>query len=49
VLLSSGLEADGRRFLLDSLEPARYAGLAALLRERPEILARAAAIRRAAQ
>jgi hypothetical protein len=49
VLLSSGLEPAGRAFLLGSLEPARYRGLAALLRERPEILARAAEIRRAAQ
>jgi Zn-dependent protease with chaperone function len=49
VLLSSGLEPEGRGFLLDQLEPARYAGLSALLRQHPEILARAAAIRREAQ
>jgi hypothetical protein len=49
VLLSAGLEPEGRGFLLGSLEPARYAGLAALLQERPEILARAETIRRAAQ
>jgi hypothetical protein len=45
VLLSAGLEPEGREFLLGVLEADRYAGLAALLRERPEILARAEAIR----
>jgi hypothetical protein len=49
VLLSAGLEPEGRGFLLGSLEPARYPGLAALLQERSEILARAETIRRAAQ
>ena len=49
VLLSAGLEPAGQGLLLGALEPVRYAGLAALLRERPEILARAEAIRRAAE
>jgi hypothetical protein len=49
VLLSAGLDPGGRGFLLGALEPARYAGLTALLRERPEILARAEEIRRAAE
>ena len=49
VLLSAGLEAEGRSFLLGTLAPVRYAGLDALLRDRPEILARAEAIRSAAE
>ena len=42
VLISSGLEASGRQFLLGRIEPRRYDSLAALLAERPEILERAA-------
>jgi hypothetical protein len=45
VLLSTGLDAGARRFLLERLEPTRHAGLAALLRERPEILERAEKLR----
>jgi hypothetical protein len=41
VLLYAGLDPAGRRFLLERLVAERYAGLAALLRERPEILERA--------
>lgn len=41
VLFSTGLEPPGRRFLLEELEAERHAGLAALLRARPEILERA--------
>jgi hypothetical protein len=46
VLISSGLEAAGRQYLLEGLEEQRYAGLAALLRDRPELLERAAEQRR---
>ncbi len=42
LLLSTGLEARGRSFLLEGLRAQRYPGLAALLRDRPEILERAA-------
>jgi len=49
VLLSAGLEPAGREFLLSTLAPERYAGLAALLRAKPEILARADAIRSSAE
>lgn len=42
VLISSALEADGRQYLLERLEAQRYDGLAALLRDRPEIFERAA-------
>jgi hypothetical protein len=45
VLLSAGLGPDGRRFLLEELEPARYAGLGAFLAAHPEILSRAAEVR----
>jgi hypothetical protein len=41
VLLSSGLEAEGRRELLERLAPVRYAGFSALLRDQPEVLERA--------
>jgi hypothetical protein len=41
VLLYAGLDPAGRRFLLERLQAERYAGLSALLRERPEILERA--------
>ncbi len=46
LLISTGLEASGRSFLLERLEPQRYPGLAALLRDRPEILERAEQQRR---
>src|SRR5262245_3359442 len=49
MLLSAGVEAAGRSMLLERLEPVRDAGLAALLRGRPEILERAAEIRGAAR
>jgi hypothetical protein len=41
VLLYAGLEPAGRRYLLERILAERYAGLAALLRARPEILERA--------
>ena len=41
VLLFAGLDAAGRQALLVHLEPIRYAGLSALLRNEPEILERA--------
>lgn len=41
VLLYAGLDPSGRRFLLERLEPNRYRGLSALLRDQPEILERA--------
>jgi len=46
VLISSGLETAGRQYLLERLEERRYDGLAALLRDRPEIFERAAEQRR---
>src|SRR5262245_1221957 len=49
VLFSAGLEAGGREFLLANVAPTRVAGLVALLRERPDILARAEEIRRTAE
>jgi hypothetical protein len=49
VLISSGLEAAGRQYLLERLEEQRYDGLAALLRDRPEIFERAAEQRREAR
>ncbi len=49
VLLSAGLDPSGRAFLLERLEPVRTPGLAALLREHPEILEHAAEIRRASE
>ena len=49
VLLSAGLDADGRGFLLGALEPARYVGLTALLAAHPDILARAAEVRAAVE
>ena len=48
VLISAGLEADGRQFLLERLVEQRYGELSALLRDRPEILEHAAEQRRAA-
>ncbi len=45
VLLSVGLEDVARAFLLYDIEPRRYDGLRALLRERPDILLRAEAVR----
>jgi hypothetical protein len=41
VLLYAGLEPAGRRFLLERLDPQRYRGLSALLRDQPAILERA--------
>jgi hypothetical protein len=49
VLISSGLEAAGRQYLLERLHEQRYDGLAALLRDRPEILERAEEQRREAR
>jgi hypothetical protein len=45
LLLSAGLEDVARAVLLYDLEPRRYDGLRALLRERPDILLRAKAVR----
>jgi len=49
VVLAAGLDAAGRRELLARLEPVRYADLAALLRDQPEILERAERQRGAAR
>jgi hypothetical protein len=49
VLLSAGLDADGRGFLLGALQPERHAGLSALLAAHPEILTRAAEVRAAVE
>jgi hypothetical protein len=49
VLISSGLEAAGRQYLLERLHEQRYDGLAALLRDRPEIFERAEEQRREAR
>jgi hypothetical protein len=49
VLLSAGLPPLGRAYLLETLEARRYESLDALLRERPEVLVRAAEQRRTAR
>ena len=49
VLLFAGLEAAGREALLVRLQPVRYSGMSALLRNEPEILERAEAQRAAAR